>query len=210
MVAGRAGGGGAMSASGALEVVVERGKDTSGMVAVNGSGTDYRMQPLPHEDLTFKIIGAAMRVHNRLGPGLKEAFYQRALTVELANAGLEFVAEQPIEISIDGNYTGQLYLDHFVDGKIIVEKKAVSHLLTNEEIAQVITYICATSSPVGLLINFGRERLEYKRILPPKQIELWRQRIRRYVWLPPDLRSVNPFSKSADSPSVNSHPGVSR
>jgi GxxExxY protein len=164
------------------------------------------MQPRPYEDITYKIIGAAMRVHNQLGPGLKEAFYQRALSVELASDALAFTAEQTVEISIDGAYIGQLYLDHLVEDTIVVEEKAVSHMLTNEEIAQVITYLCATGKPVGLLINFGRERLEYKRILPPKHVDLWKRRIRRYVWLPPELRSVNPFSKSVDS----QHPGAPR
>jgi hypothetical protein len=55
-------------------------------------------------------------------------------------------------------------------------------MLTNEDIAQVITYLAATSLPVGLLFNFGRRRLEYKRIFPPKKLEGWRDRIERYLW----------------------------
>jgi GxxExxY protein len=182
-----------------LEIGLGMRQYVGGMAAVNGSGTDYRMQPKPHEDLTYMIIGAAMRVHNMLGPGLKEAFYQRALSSELTREGLTFTDEQPVEIAIDGTYVGQLYLDHLVEDTVVVEAKAVHHMMTNEEMAQVITYICATGKPIGLLINFGRERLEYKRILPPRHIELWRQRIRRYVWLPPGFRSVNPLPKSADS-----------
>ena len=65
------------------------------------------------------------------------------------------------------------------------QEKAFSHLLTNEEIAQVITYLAATGLPVGLLINFGRKRLEFKRILPPKKLEGWQNRIQRYLWKPP-------------------------
>ena len=65
------------------------------------------------------------------------------------------------------------------------QEKAFSHLLTNEEIAQVITYLAATGLPVDLLINFGRKRLEFKRILPPKKLEGWQNRIQRYLWKPP-------------------------
>lgn len=160
--------------------------------------TDKRIGTKPYADVTFKIIGAAMRVHNKLGPGLKEAFYQRALSAELAKAGLQFVAEQPIEISIDGVYIGQLYIDHLVADSVIVEEKAVSHLLTNEEIAQLITYLNATRKPVGLLLNFGRRSLEYKRVFPPRNPQPWRDRIKRYVWVPPQQKSVYPFSESVD------------
>jgi GxxExxY protein len=142
----------------------------------------------PLEDLTFKVIGAAMRVNNVLGPGLKESAYQKALSLELEKAGLSFEAERPVPISIDGAEIGLLYLDHLVEGELIVEEKAFSHLLTQEEVAQVITYLCATELNVGPLFNFGRRRLQYKRIFPPKNVALWRDRIRRYVWHPDKTR----------------------
>jgi GxxExxY protein len=138
----------------------------------------------PLEDLTFGVIGAAMRVHNKLGPGLKEAAYQKALSLEMEAAGLSFEAERPVEVFLDGTSVGLLYLDHLVEGQLVVEEKAFSHLLTKEEVAQVITYLCATGLQVGLLRNFGRRRLEYKRIFPPKNVERWRERINRYVWKP--------------------------
>jgi len=151
------------------------------------------VDPRPLEDLTYQVIGAAMRVHNTLGPGLKEAAYQKALSLEMEAAGLSFEAERPVEIFLDGASIGLLYLDHLVEGEVIVEEKAFSHLLTDEEIAQVITYLCATGLGVGLLLNFGRGRLEYKRIFPPKNVERWRERINRYLWKPMDRLSVNPL-----------------
>ena len=145
------------------------------------------------EDLTYKVIGCAMRVHNQLGPGLKEAVYQRALSLEMEAVDLSFEAERPVEIFIDSTFVGLLYLDHLVEDQLVVEEKALSHLLTKEEIAQVITYLCATGLSVGLLLNFGRKRLEYKRIFPPKNVSRWRERINRYVWRPKDTLSVNPL-----------------
>lgn len=142
------------------------------------------VDPKALEDLTYEVIGAAMRAHNKLGPGLKEAAYQRALSLEMEAAGLSFERERSVEIFLDGVSIGLLYLDHLVEGQLVVEEKAVSHLLTQEEIAQVITYLCATGLQVGLLLNFGRRRLEYKRILPPKDVQRWRERINRYVWRP--------------------------
>src|SRR4030042_3083962 len=138
----------------------------------------------PLEDLTYRVIGAAMKVHNALGPGLKEAAYQKALSLEMDKAGLSFESEKAVTISIDGTEIGLLYPDHLVEGQLVVEEKAFSHLLTEEEIAQVITYLCAAGLGVGLLLNFGRRRLEYKRIFPPKNVERWRERINRYVWKP--------------------------
>ena len=148
----------------------------------------------PLEDLTYKVIGAAMKIHNALGPGLKEAAYQKALSLEMEKAGLSFEAERPVTISVDGTEIGLLYLDHLVEGHLVVEEKSFSHLLTNEETAQVITYLCATGLQVGLLLNFGRRLLEYKRIFPPKNIQRWRERINRYVWKPQQALSANPLT----------------
>jgi len=138
----------------------------------------------PLEEVTYKIIGAAMSVHNALGPGLKESAYHRALSLELGNAGLSFEEEKPVEIFMDGVSIGLLYLDHLVEDAVVVEEKAFSHLLTDEEAAQVITYLAATGLSVGILLNFGRRRLQNKRIFPPRSVSAWRDRISRYVWKP--------------------------
>jgi GxxExxY protein len=138
----------------------------------------------PYHDLCYKIIGAAMDVHNSLGPGHKESVYQQAMTKRLREIGLSCTAEQPVEIFMDGLSVGLLYLDHLVEDAVIVEEKAFSHMLTNEEVAQLITYLAATGKAVGLLLNFGRKRLEYKRIFPPKKLKGWEDRIKRYLWKP--------------------------
>jgi GxxExxY protein len=141
--------------------------------------------PIPHQDVTYQIIGAAMRVHNRLAPGLKERHYQRDLTAEMCEAGLQVSEEYAVEVYDGDRWLGRLYLDHLVDECVVVEIKAFPHMLTNEEVAQVICYLAATGLKVGLLINFGRRRLEYRRILPPKALDGWQMRIARYLWRPP-------------------------
>lgn len=145
---------------------------------------------VPYHELCYTIIGAAMDVHNRLGPGHKESVYQHGLTLRLQQLGLSCVAEQPVEICLDDVPVGLLYVDHLVEDAVVVEDKALSHLLTNEEVAQVITYLAALDKPVGLLLNFGRRRLEYRRIFRPKKLDGWQNRIQRYLWRPPD--SVSP------------------
>jgi GxxExxY protein len=164
---------------------------------------DKRIENLPNQDTTYRIIGAAMKVHNQLGPGLKEIIYHRALGATMRDAGLSFEDERAIEIMLDDQQVGLLFIDHFVEGSVVVEEKAQPHLLTNEEVAQVITYLAATEAPVGLLLNFGRSRLEYKRILPPKKFGEWRERARRYAWRPKGTE-LHPFirSKSVDDASV--------
>jgi len=158
------------------------------------------MQEKPYADLTYKVIGAAMKVHNQLGPGLKEIHYHKALSSALEEAGVGFEEEFAIQVMLNEQQVGLLFLDHFVEGKVVVEEKAIPHLLTNEEVAQVITYLAASKAPLGLLLNFGRERLECKRIFPPKKFSNWQDRAKRYAWTP---NEDHPFIRSEsvdDSP----------
>jgi GxxExxY protein len=135
-----------------------------------------------YDDITYRIIGAAMRVHNVLGPGLREGIYQRALSEQMRAEGLSFEEEKAVEVFLDGVRVGLLYLDHLVEDAVVVEIKALRHRLTQDEVGQVITYLAATGHKVGLLFNFAGRSLEYKRILPPRKLDDWRQRIRRYAW----------------------------
>jgi len=143
------------------------------------------MAVITHADVTYKIIGCAMTVHNALGPGLREGMYQRALAGELDRAGLIHEEEYAVEVALGGYPIGLLYLDHLVEGSVIVELKALRHRITNDEIGQVVTYLAATGHGVAILLNFGGKSLEYRRILPPCKLNEWKTRIRRYVWNPP-------------------------
>ena len=95
------------------------------------------------------------------------------MTAVLIEDGLKVSEEHFVEIYDGDHWLGRLYLDELVEDCVIVEMKAFSHMLTNEEVGQVICYLAATGKKVGLLINFGRRRLEYKRILPPRSLEGW-------------------------------------
>jgi GxxExxY protein len=130
-------------------------------------------------DLTYRIIGAVMAVHNRLGYGFKEEVYEKAMEVEIIQAGIVVQRQYPVPVEYEGEQIAIFYLDLFVENQVVVEVKAFSHQLTNDERAQVINYLKATGAPVGLLFNFGRRKLEYKRIFPGKDMHSPVQRIGR-------------------------------
>ncbi len=130
-------------------------------------------------DLTYRIIGAAMAVHNALGLGYKEEVYEKALGVELNQVNIAFENQYPVPVEHEGQQVAIFYLDLFIEGKVVVEVKAFSHQLTNDEVAQVVNYLKATGAPVALLFNFGRRRLEYRRIFPGKAGNLPVQRTGR-------------------------------
>ena len=122
----------------------------------------------PAHDLTYRINGAAMAVHNALGVGYREEVYERALAVELERRGLAVRRQHPVEVFHAGVPVALFVLDLLVEDTVIVEVKAMPHLLTDDERAQVINYLTATGLPIGLLLNFGRRRLEYQRIFPSR------------------------------------------
>jgi len=114
---------------------------------------------------TFDIIGVAMEVHNELGPGFLEAVYQEAFEIELINQNIPYEREKVLIIFYKKEKLKREFTaDFFCFGKIIVELKALSSLDSNHE-AQLLNYITATNTKVGLLINFGAKSLEYKRMI---------------------------------------------
>jgi GxxExxY protein len=117
-------------------------------------------------ELTYRVIVAAMAVHNQIGPGFKEEIYEKALELELNGRGISCIRQFPVPVGYQNEQVALFYLDLLVEDQVVVEVKAFSHLLTNDERAQVINYLNATGAPVGLLFNFGRRKLEYKRIFP--------------------------------------------
>jgi len=124
---------------------------------------------MEHEDLTRKIIGCAMNVHSTLGNGFQEVIYQRALAIEMTEQGLLFGREVEMEIFYHGQEIGTRRVDFFVEGKIMVEIKALT-VLEDIHLAQGMNYLEAYGLDLGLLINFGGKSLEFKRVYNNKKI----------------------------------------
>lgn len=113
-------------------------------------------------DLAGKIIGLAMKIHSTLGAGFLESVYHHALAHELKKAGIRFESEKRLEVYYDGTLVGDFVADFLVEDELIVELKAVQNLVTTHEV-QTVNYLVATGKDVGLLVNFGGERLEFKK-----------------------------------------------
>ena len=118
------------------------------------------------DEITYKINGCAMKVHNTLGNGFQEVIYQRALAWELSNAGLSFAREIEQEIFYKDlqEPIGKRRADFVIEGKVLVELKALVEL-EDVHIAQVLNYLKAYKLEVGLLINFGSKSLTFKRLV---------------------------------------------
>ncbi len=122
-----------------------------------------RIEQAPEEyDLCGRVIGAAMTVHSALGRGFLESVYQNALIWELRKCGVNAEAERPISVYYDGQLVGAFTADLFVNGSLIVELKSIQALAKAHEV-QLVNYLVATRINEGLLLNFGVERLEYKK-----------------------------------------------
>ncbi len=120
-----------------------------------------------HSEITSKIIGCAMKVHSTLGNGFQEVIYQRALAIEMEKQGLNSVRECAIPIYYDEQEIGTRRADFLVEDKILVELKAIS-MLDNIHMAQGLNYLEAYNLEIGLLINFGARKLEFKRLINDK------------------------------------------
>ena len=122
------------------------------------------------DDLANVVIGAAIEVHRILGPGYLESVYEEAVAVELALRGIAYERQEPISVEYKGHDVGKGRLDLLVDGRLIVELKAVD-ALASIHTAQVMSYLRTMCLPLGLLINFN--------------VPLLKQGIKRVVYSPP-------------------------
>jgi GxxExxY protein len=114
------------------------------------------------DPLTEQIIGLAMKVHRVLGPGFLESVYRKALLIGSRKAGLRAEEEKRINVLYEGVSVGEFAADILVEDKVILELKAVETLVKAHEV-QTVNYLTATRLDIGLLINFGSERLQFKR-----------------------------------------------
>lgn len=121
-------------------------------------------------DITHKIIGCAMQVHNTLGNGFQEVIYQRALAIEMNLANLAFEREMEMPIFYRNEQIGTRRVDFFVESCVMVELKAIEKILDVNK-AQAINYLEAYDIADGLLINFGGLSLDFKRLYNKKMVK---------------------------------------
>ncbi len=119
------------------------------------------------DELTYTVIGCAMKVHNTLGNGFQEVIYQRCLAIEMEKAALDSRREVEQAIYYLGIHVGTRRADFIVENKLVVELKALISL-EDVHLAQAKNYVAAYDFAKGLLINFGAKSLEYKLIFNPK------------------------------------------
>ena len=117
----------------------------------------------PHAELTKKILQCAFEVQNTLGCGFLEKVYENAMKVALERSGLDVSQQTPLRVHFQDVLVGEYFADLIVAGAVLVEIKATE---SNPPIhvAQVLNYLKATGLPVGLLINFGKPKLYYRRL----------------------------------------------
>jgi GxxExxY protein len=111
-----------------------------------------------NDELTEKIIGAAIEVHRLLGPGLLESIYEEALCVELRLRGISFQRQVEVDVDYKGHIIKGQRIDLLVAGEVIIELKSVAHL-PEVAVSQTLSYLKATGSKRALLINFGERKL---------------------------------------------------
>ena len=121
-----------------------------------------------NDPITQQIIGCAMEVHKQLGPGFQEVIYQRCLALEFSATGLRFGREIEYPIYYKGRKVGTRRADFIVDSRIVVELKALT-ALEDVHLVQAKNYVRAYNLEIGLLINFGGNRLEFKRLFRQKR-----------------------------------------
>jgi len=122
------------------------------------------MADIIYEELSFQVMSSVFEVHNVLGPGFLERVYENALVKEFALRGIPVETQKEIKVSYKGDSIGCYYTDILVDGKIIIELKAVDKLSSLHK-AQLLNYLKATGIKLGYLINMGSKSVEYKRLV---------------------------------------------
>ena len=119
---------------------------------------------LLEQDLTEKVIGICFEVANELGGGFLESVYQKAVMIAARENGMKAEEQVPLKVMFRGQAVGDFYADIMIEDRLILELKSVK-ALSGEHEAQLMNYLKATGIKVGLLVNFGRTKLEWKRLV---------------------------------------------
>ena len=119
---------------------------------------------MQNEDLTSQIIGCAYQVYNTMGFGFLESVYEKCMLIELKKAGLRVDSQRPITVHYEGEVVGEFVADLVVEDEVIIELKSVRRIVRAHEV-QLVNYLVATRTDVGLLLNFGEGKVDVKRKL---------------------------------------------
>jgi GxxExxY protein len=116
------------------------------------------------KDLSYRIVGLAMEVHNQLGYGFLEKVYENSLMILLREHGIKAEQQKQVPVYFHNELVGDYYADILVEDKIVLELKSVEKIIDAHK-AQTLNYLKATSLRLAILINFGKEKLEYERLV---------------------------------------------
>jgi GxxExxY protein len=116
-----------------------------------------------YKDLSYNIIGLAMRVHRELGPGFLEKVYENSMMVLFRKEKIPAIRQAPIDVFFESEIVGHYVADILVDGKIILELKCVE-MISNVHRAQALNYLKATGKRLAIILNFAGKKLEYERL----------------------------------------------
>ena len=128
------------------------------------SQVDLNSKKVIYKDLSYKIIGLAMRVHRELGNGFLEKVYKNALMVLLRKEGIQAETQAPVKVQFEGEAVGDYYADILVEGKIILELKSVEKIIDAHR-AQALHYLKATGLRLAMILNFGKDGFAFERLV---------------------------------------------
>ncbi len=117
---------------------------------------------MEHRELTENIIGCAYNVYNKMVFGFLESVYEKCMLIELRKAGLDVESQKPITVYYDNDIVGEFVADIIVNDTVILELNSVRQIINAHEV-QLVNYLIATGKPVGLILNFGENKVEIKR-----------------------------------------------
>ena len=117
---------------------------------------------MQHSELTGKIIACAYKIYNKMGYGYLESVYEKCMLIELEGIGLNVETQKPLKVFYEGRIVGDFVADIIVNDTVIVELKSVSKIVKAHEI-QLVNYLVTTNKPVGLILNFAKDKVEVKR-----------------------------------------------
>lgn len=149
------------------------------------------------DELTYRINGCAMKVHNTLGNGFQEVIYQRCLAIELQREGISFEREKEHAIYYDDIEVGTRRADFIVEGSVMVELKALINL-EDVHLAQAKNYVVAYDLPIGLLINFGSTSLQFKKVYNNRLHQDFQDSRMNRINGPEIKKSYNPANPDSD------------